>query len=119
DIELHVDRRLRCERAVDLFRRGCGEDEPRRGLDGHVEREAIAACDSACGIDDDSLELARRPPRATYAQRAFLAHAQTPRHPGARAACERDAPPGPFPPKRASHIGYGVSHVSASVLIAA
>src|SRR5262249_35117128 len=84
DGKLHVDRRLRCERAVDLFRRGGGDDEPRAGLDGHVEREAIAACDAAGGVDDDGFGLARCPPPTAHAQRAALAHPRAPRRPRAR-----------------------------------
>ena len=53
----HVDGRVRFERAVDLFRRGGGDDEPRARLDGHIECEAVAAGHAARGVDDDRLEL--------------------------------------------------------------
>src|SRR5262249_21492780 len=116
--KLHINRRLRCERAVDLFRRGGGDDEPRAGFDGHVERETVAACDAAGCVDDDGFELARCRPWTPRATRAALAPAAPPPSPGAGAHRKRDAAPGGFRRNRTSHIGYRVSHVSAPVVIA-
>jgi hypothetical protein len=70
EAKLHVDARGGFKRAIDLLRRGRGDEEPGAGLRRNVEHEAVAACDAARGIDDNRLKLGRRRSGTTHAQRA-------------------------------------------------
>ena len=70
DVELHVDRRVRPERAIDLLGRRRGDDQARILAGRDVEREAVAAGHAAGGVDQHGFELGRRRARTAHAQRA-------------------------------------------------
>ena len=83
DLKLHVDRRIRSERAVDFFRGRGGNGQGGAGADLDVDGEAVAAGHAAGGVDDDGLERA-----AAFGvgeadpQRTRLVHARAPARPG-------------------------------------
>ena len=79
DIELHVDDRVRPERAVDLLGRRRGHDQPRSLLRRDVEREPVAARDAARRVDEHRLKLGGRRAGTAHAQRARFVHARAAR----------------------------------------
>ena len=83
DLKLHVDRRVRSERAVDFFRGRGGDGQGGAGADLDVDVEAVAAGHAAGGVDDDGLERAAALRRWGSAHAANLprarAHAGSPR----------------------------------------
>ena len=84
DLKLHVDRRIRSERAVDFFRGRGGNGQGGAGADLDVDVEAVAAGHAAGGVDDDGLERAAAPGVGEAdPQRTRLVHARTP----ARSGC--------------------------------